>query len=129
MANRKFRNVHTLGVKTVMITGSFTGDGYTAATDTVDGYGYGWSVEKTDANTWTVTLEDTYYDLIYAHATVNPEDSTSALYAVVDTIGDSDNNTFIIYTKTVVDGALAAIDTADSISFMVVCLNSNVGRS
>lgn len=63
MASRVFRDVQALNPEVKIIAGSFKTN---ASSDPVaaDNTGKGWSVARTATGTWTVTLEDTYVELI-----------------------------------------------------------------
>lgn len=71
MANRNFSRVQALNHEVKIIAGSFRIAASGGAASKLQGLG--WSVVKTSAGVYTVTLEDKYVDLLSATATVAAE--------------------------------------------------------
>lgn len=67
MANRNFDMVQGLGKGVKVISGSFAPNG-SSAVSAASNKGKGWSVARTSAGLFTLTLQDAYVALLGAHA-------------------------------------------------------------
>lgn len=68
MANRTFDTPRTLGKERIHITGSFRPNGSSAIDNTLN-TGAGFTVARTNAGIYTITLTDSYVALVSATAT------------------------------------------------------------
>jgi hypothetical protein len=69
MANRNFEPLRSAGGERVVITGSFAPNG-SSALSAASTYGRGFTVARTSAGLFTITLADQYYQLESATATL-----------------------------------------------------------
>lgn len=69
MANRNFDGVQTLGKGVKIISGSFAPNG-SSAVSAASNKGKGWSVARTSAGLFTITLEDAYVALLAVNASL-----------------------------------------------------------
>lgn len=70
MANRSFRQLEGgLDTGVVVLAGSFAPNG-SSAVSSASNLGHGWSVARTSAGLFTITLEDAYVSLLSATATL-----------------------------------------------------------
>lgn len=69
MANRNFTELQTLDRGVKVIAGSFAPNN-TSAVDATSNKGIGWSVARTSAGLFTITLEDSYVSLLSGSCTL-----------------------------------------------------------
>jgi len=104
MANRIFSDVQALIKKPVIIAGAFRPNG-TSAVDNTLNKGIGFSVARTNAGIFTITLEDSYPGLISADASVqlNAVADLKAQWGAID----------VVTAKTLVLNILAVATATD----------------
>lgn len=112
-------------VKGRLIAGSFRPNG---ATGVVSGSerGHGWSVARTGAGLYTITLDEPVYRLVAfgADASFNGADGTNPVVVNFESLPGTDNKTFKIVVGQEAAGTFAAADLAadaeNIISFFIL---------
>lgn len=123
MANRNYDNVQILGKGRKIIAGSFLPNGGSAIA--ADSAWNGFSVARTGAGQFTITLTDSYLALVSAVATIQMNSATDLVpqWGAIDVVTAK---TLVLNTNAVATPTDIASNANNRVFFELVLRNSNV---
>lgn len=125
MANRIMYDLQCLNRDIVVMAGSFAPNG-SSAVSAASNKGFGWSVARSGAGTFTITLQDSYQYLLAAQANLQLASADDKMCV----IGSSDvasAKTVVIFVQDVSDNSATdvAADANNRINFVLYLANSS----
>lgn len=125
IADRTFSDVQSLGKNLKVIVGSFAPNG-SSAVAAASNRGIGWSVARTSAGLFTITLQDVFPSIVHVSATLQ-QATAGDQFVQVGAISAS-ARTIEIRVWDVSGAAVAdvAVDANNRINFVVIAKNSTV---
>lgn len=126
MANRNFDGIQALGKGIKVISGSFAPNG-SSAVSAASVKGKGFSVARTSAGLFTITLQDSYIALLSAHADLQlaTGDDKFCQLGAIDVVSAK---TIQVRVWDIADAAVADVAAAagNRINFVLVLSNSQL---